>query len=297
MKNNIKISDELLSRFLEGSTNGAEDEQLMELLAENPELIDEMTSIGEASKLADRKPLVQPDLDAAAQQIHTTLTVSPTINVEVAPDRKRRIRLFTSAAAAVAAILLASTIYLVLRPSDSQNNLAQESGSNIDTTTKQSTVEQTYIAQNEESGNSTQQERSAIAGTETPSATENTTPTSGDVYHSAEVEERHYAATQEANSLSMVKPNKSNYLVLCKNLDKAFVFEWNVTNVQQLHFTVKDASGKAVVDVSDPNTKRYELTYRNVYPEKRLNWKLMVEYSDGTNAEQKGQITIDYDLK
>lgn len=296
----LNISEELFSRFLDGRTSEEENEQILQLLAENPELMDEFTAIAKASQLVDHEPLRKPNLEVAAQSIRSVLPESQADKPNVSTNRRRSIRIFTMAAAAVAAILLASTIYLLLRPTNPQNTLVQDNKSETDSTLIQPKVEQTYIAQNEtsesvisEATSSTVENETSTAGTTT---TETPSSTPSNEYYSTQVEERHYASIQEANSLSITKPNKSNYLVLCKNLDKTFVFEWNASNVQKLHFTVKDASNKVIAEVTDAATKRYELSYRKIYPEKQLTWKIFVIYKDGSKDEQSGQINIDYNI-
>ncbi len=296
----LNISEELFSRFLDGKTSEEENEQILQLLAENPELMDEFTAIANASQLADHEPLRKPDLEVAAQSLRTVLSESQADNPNVTTKRRRGIRIFTMAAAAVAAILLASTIYLLLRPTNPQNTLVQDNKPETDSKLIQPQVEQTYIAQNETSESVISEATSSTVENETSTSaappTETPSSTLSNEYLSVQVEERHYATTQETNSLNVVKPNKSNYLVLCKNLDKTFVFEWNASNVQKLHFTVKDASNKVIAEITDTNTKRYELSYRKVYPEKQLIWKLAVTYKDGSKDEQSGQVNIDYDV-
>lgn len=296
----LNISEELFSRFLDGRTSEEENEQILQLLAENPELMDEFTAITKASQLVDHEPLRKPNLEVAAQSIRSVLPESQADKPNVSTNRRRSIRIFTMAAAAVAAILLASTIYLLLRSTNPQNTLVQDNKSETDSTLIQPKVEQTYIAQNETSESVISEVTSSTVEDETSTAATTTTETPSSTpsneYYSTQVEERHYASTQEANSLSITKPNKSNYLVLCKNLDNAFVFEWNASNVQKLHFTVKDASNKVVAEVTNSDTKRYELSYRKIYPEKQLTWKLAVTYKDGSKDEQSGQVNIDYDV-
>ena len=296
----LNISEELFSRFLDGRTSEDENEQILQLLAENPELMDEFTAIAKASQLVDHEPLRKPNLEVAARSVRTVLSESQADNPNVTTKCRRGIRIFTMAAAAVAAILLASTIYLLLRPTNPQNTLVQDNKSETDSTLIQPKVEQTYIAQNETSESVISEATSSTVENETSTAKTNTTETPSSIpsneYHSVQVEERHYAATQETNNLNVVKPNKSNYLVLCKNLDKTFVFEWNASNVQKQHFTVKNASNKVIAEVTNNDTKRYELSYRKIYPEKQLIWKLAVTYKDGSKDEQSGQINIDYNI-
>lgn len=296
----LNISEKLFSRFLDGRTSEEENEQILQLLAENPELMDEFTAIAKASQLVDHEPLRKPNLEVAAQSIRSVLPESQADKPNVSTNRRRSIRIFTMAAAAVAAILLASTIYLLLRPTNPQNTLVQDNKSETDSTLIQPKVEQTYIAQNETSESVISEATSSTVENETSTSaappTETPSSTLSNEYLSVQVEERHYASTQETNSLSVTKPNKSNYLVLCKNLDNAFVFEWNASNVQKLHFTVKDVSNKVIAEVTNNDTKRYELSYRKIYPEKQLTWKISVIYKDGSKDEQSGQINIDYNI-
>ena len=99
----LNISEELFSRFLDGRTSEEENEQILQLLAENPELMDEFTAIAKASQLVDHEPLRKPNLEVAAQSIRSVLPESQADNPNVTTKRRRSIRIFTMAAAAVAA--------------------------------------------------------------------------------------------------------------------------------------------------------------------------------------------------
>ena len=107
--------------------------------------------------------------------------------------------------------------------------------------------------------------------------------------------EKNYAAAQVANTLTVTKPAKDPYRVLCKNLEKTLNFEWTATNVKTLHFTVTDSKGKTIAESKDANSNYYLLKYREIYPEQQLKWTLVVTFEDGTQEKRSGQINIDYE--
>lgn len=295
--NKLNISDELFAKYLDGTASEEENEQILKLLAEDPELLEEFIAIAEASKLTDHEPLATPNLEEASRQIKANLHAIQASDTAVSNNRKRHIRLYITAAAAVAAILLASTIYLLLRPTPNDNFLAHQEETVTDTLA--TTQNEILIAENETPQQHDNMAADEAQQTETETKTEtNSSSASSPVneYHTGLSEEKHYASKAEANSLTMVKPAKTSYAILCKNLDKSFVFEWTATNVQSLCLTIKNSQGKTIAETTDINALRYELLYRSVYPEKQLSWSLIVNYKDNTKEQRNGQIQIDYNL-
>ena len=293
--NKLNISDELFAKYFDGTASEGENEQILKLLAEDPELLEEFTAIAEACKLTDHGPLATPNLEEASQLIKANLPTTQFSDTAISNNSKRHIKLYITAAAAVAAILLASTIYLMLRTTPNDSFLVHQEETTTDTLTTTQSQNEILIAETE-----TPQQRDDMAANEAQQ-TETETNTSlasspANEYHTGFSEEKHYASKTEANSLSLVKPAKTSYAILCKNLDKSFVFEWTATNVQSLHLSIKNSQGKTIVETTDKEALRYELPYRSVYPEKQLNWSLVVNYKDNTQELRNGQIQIDYNL-
>lgn len=299
--NKLNISDELFAKYLDGTASEEENEQILKLLAEDPELLEEFTAIAEASKLTDHEPLATPNIEEASRQIKANLPAIQASDTAVPNNRKRHIRLYITAAAAVAAILLASTIYLLLRPTSNDSFLAHQEETVTDTLATTQTQNEILIAENEtpqqHDNMAADEAQQTEAETETKTETNSSSASSpANEYYTGLSEEKHYASKAEANSLTMVKPAKTSYAILCKNLDKSFVFEWTATNVQSLCLTIKNSQGKTIAETTDINALRYELLYRSVYPEKQLSWSLIVNYKDNTKEQRNGQIQIDYNL-
>lgn len=295
--NKLNISDELFAKYLDGTASEEENEQILKLLAEDPELLEEFTAIAEASKLTDHEPLATPNLEKASRQIKANLPATQASDTAVANNRKRHIRLYITAAAAVAAILLASTIYLLLRPTPNDSFLAHQEETATDTLATTQTKNEILIAENEKPQQHDNMAADEAQQTETETETNSSSASSPvNEYHTGLSEEKHYASKAEANSLTMVKPAKTSYAILCKNLDKSFVFEWTATNVQSLRLSIKNLQGKTIAETTDKEAFRYELPYRSVYPEKQLSWSLVVNYEDNTQEQRNGQIQIDYNL-
>lgn len=295
--NKLNISDELFAKYLDGTASEEENEQILKLLVEDPELLEEFTAIAEASKLTDHEPLAISNLEEASRQIKANLPAIQASDTAVSNNRKRHIRLYITAAAAVLAILLASTIYLLLRPTPNDKFLAHQEETVTDTLATTQTQNEILIAENEKPQQHDNMAADEAQQTETETETNTSSASSpANEYHTGFSEEKHYASKAEANSLSMVKPAKTSYAILCKNLDKSFVFEWTATNVQSLHLSIKNSQGKTIAETTDKDALRYELPYRSVYPEKQLSWSLVVNYKDNTQEQRNGQIQIDYNL-
>ena len=291
----LNISDELFSRFIDGKTSETEEKQLLKEIAENPEMMEEFIAISKGSSLTDQKPFQNPNFVTAKQNIKNSLSAEKFSNVNPFVNRKRRFRILVTAAATIAIVLITSMIYLLMRPVVDQNTFVQDAAM-IDSTYTQAEENYIYMAKNEVSDSTALKLISKTSESELNTPNEVGEALSEESYI-VQREELYYAAAQEANNLSVVKPNKGDYSILCKNLDRSFLFEWKASNVQKIHFKVVNSQGKTVAEVTDPSVKCYELIYRSVYPESQLNWTLSVTYKDNTQDIQKGKINIDYNVK
>lgn len=291
----LNISDELFSRFIDGKTSETEEKQLLKEIAENPEMMEEFIAISKGSSLTDQKPFRNPNFVTAKQNIKNSLSAEKSSNVNPFVNRKRRFRILVTAAATIAIVLITSMIYLLMRPVVDQNTFVQDAAM-IDSTYTQAEENYIYMAKNEVSDSTALKLISKTSESELNTPNEVGEALSEESYI-VQREELYYAAAQEANNLSVVKPNKGDYSILCKNLDRSFLFEWKASNVQKIHFKVVNSQGKTVAEVTDPSVKCYELIYRSVYPESQLNWDLLVTYKDNTQDIQKGKININYNVK
>lgn len=284
----MDISDEMLSRFVEGTTDEADEKYILHSLEDDELSAEDLASIAEAAKLVDTAPKQIPNLFLAKRQIEDTLKNDNKKSAAPTSGRSKS-RVYWAVAASIA-MLLCVALFLLFRPDGSDQNFVQN-GSDTSSVT---------ITQPQQDGNLAQ---TTIQADNTPAKPQKTNDTEEEtnvqeegVIHSSQIIEKQYAGTKTANSLMVSKPSKDNYSVLCKNLDKAFQFEWSATNVQSLNFSVTNTQGKTIAQTSSISDNHYQLKYSDIYPEKKLYWTLEVVFKDGAREKRSGQIQIDYDL-
>ena len=281
------ISDELLSKFLEGMTDEVEDTRLLQVMEDDNLSDEDLVAIAEAAKLADAVPQQAPNLDLAKKQIVESLRNDD--EVETVPTIKRSMTRMIWALAASAAIVIAVALFILFRPDDPGQNFAQTGTDSTAVTTTQPQQEKNLAQTTAPSDN-------APAIQQKNSNTSEETVAPEETIHTSQVMEKQYAKTQIANNLTVIKPNKDNYRILCKNLEKSLNFEWTATNVQNLHFTVSNAQGKVLAELLDKSATQYALTYSKIYPERQLNWTLKIVFEDGTSVSRHGKVNVDYNL-
>lgn len=287
----MNISDELLSKFLEGRTDGAEDVRLLQELDAEDISLEDLAAIAEAAKLVDVEPQKTPDLTKAEDQVKAVLDSSARETMPYVTDRRRSRQRIVWATAASVAVVLAVALFFLFRPERSDNNLAQQEKERVETESKTQGQNQETTVKTEQTDKTRQNDMPSKNDAEgvQPEPT-NAQPEEC----TTQMMEKQYAQKAQASSLTVVKPNKDNYRVLCKNLEKTLDFEWSAMNVQTLHFEVKDPKGKTVAETRDVSTRHYELKYQDIQPEKKLTWALVVVFKDGTQEKRTGQIQIDY---
>ena len=205
----LNISDELFSRFIDGKTSETEEKQLLKEIAENPEMMEEFIAISKGSSLTDQKPFQNPNFVTAKQNIKNSLSAEKFSNVNPFVNRKRRFRILVTAAATIAIVLITSMIYLLMRPVVDQNTFVQDAAM-IDSTYTQAEENYIYMAKNEVSDSTALKLISKTSESELNTPNEVGEALSEESYI-VQREELYYAAAQEANNLSVVKPNKGDY--------------------------------------------------------------------------------------
>lgn len=283
----MNISDEMLSKFMEGRTDEVEEARLLQTVEDDGLSAEDLAAIAEAAKLADTAPKQAPNLDMAKKQIAESLRNED--KVKTISTLKRSKSRMIWALAASAAIVIAVALFILFRPDDPGQNFAQTGTDSTAVTTTQPQQEKNLAQTTAPSDN-------APAIQQKNSNTSEETVAPEETIHTSQVMEKQYAKTQIANNLKVIKPNKDNYRILCKNLEKSLNFEWTATNVQNLHFTVSNAQGKVLAELSDKSATRYALTYNKIYPERQLNWTLKIVFEDGTSESRTGKVNIDYNL-
>ena len=290
----MNISDELLSKFLEGMTDEVEEARLLQAVEDDGLSAEDLAAIAEAAKLADTAPKQAPNLDLAKKQIAESLRNEDKVKT-ISTLKSPKARVMWAMAASVA-IVLAVALFFLFRPDSSDQNFAQQNDNRVEEVAKEQ--ESKSKPDRETATDKTEKVRhNEKLSTNT---TENV-QSEPDELQSAPIMsqklEKNYAKTQTANSLTVTKPNKDNYRVLCKNLEKTLTFEWSATNVQKLHFTITNAQGKVLAELTDKTTIHYALVYNKIYPERQLKWKLEAVFEDGTSESRSGQIQIDYQIQ
>lgn len=288
----INISDEMLSKFMEGRTDEVEEARLLQAMEEDGFTAEDLAAIAEAAKLADAAPNQAPNLDLAKRQIAESLRNEDKVKT-IPTFKSPKARVMWAMAASVA-IILAVALFFLFRPDSNEQNFAQQDESRVETEVK---TEKQESETTDKTGLTDKNRKDNISSN---TDTEVVQPEQEEVQSTPitpQKLEKNYAKTQIANSLTVTKPNKDNYRVLCKNLEKTLIFEWSVTNVQKLHFTVTDAQGKVLAELTDKTTTHYALVYNKIYPERQLKWKVEAVFEDGTSESKSGQIQIDYQIQ
>jgi len=287
-----QISDELWMRYLEGDVSEEEAERLMRLMAEDDALLEEYLAVSESQKRVDSQPLASPNQELAQKQIREALKgiVADKENVKTLPLHTN-LRKYVAMAAA-AALLIGVALFFLLWPDHNDNNLAQQEKQHVEAGAKTQSQSPETTAGQEQSDMIRKNDIPSNKGTN--AVQPEPTAAQEEIYSSQKLE-KNYASTQIANSLTVTKPSKDDYRVLCKNLEKTLNFGWSATNVRTLHFAVKDSKGKTIAESNDIEADHYELKYRDIQPEKKLTWSLTVVFKDGTQERRGGRIQIDYD--
>ena len=285
----MNISDELLSKFLEGKTDDVEDARLLQAME-----AEDLAAIAEAAKLADTAPQQTPNLLLAKKQIEDSLKDNEIVE-NIPTIQRSKSRVYWAVAASIA-VLLAVALFLLFRPDSSDQNFAQQENNRIEEVSKEQ--ENKSKTTRETSTDKTDKVRHGeITPTNDPQSVQSETNDAQSAPITSQKLEKNYAATKTANSLTVTKPGKNDYRVLCKNLEKSFQFEWSASNVQNLHFTVTNAQGKVLAELTDKNATHHTISYNKIYPERQLKWTLKVVFEDGTSEICSGQVQIDYQVQ
>ncbi len=283
----LNITDEKWMRFLAGNVSEEESAAIIRQMAEDDALMEEYMAVMGASKLVDTPSQEPPDMAKAEAQIVQAL---PKSSVPMLTQGRKHKRLYW--AAALLTLLVGTTVFFVTRYGDDANRLA-ETGRKQRPRLNSVNVSESKVSMRQNNG-SENTERLNESVTEHDVGVQSSP--SGE-WHTLQLEEKHYAESLVANELTMIKPNKESYAVLCKNLDKSFSFQWKTANMKSLHFEVKDIRGNVVAETKDANADGYDMKYRMAYPANQLVWRLNVTYQDGSKESRTGKINVDYQIQ
>lgn len=297
--NEWKITDELLVRYIDGLTTAEEDARIEAALAADAALMEEFVLMAEAARLADSTPVKKPDMNNVQMDVCNVIRGN-----NVTKHRNLWIRV-AAVAGAVAAVLL--VVLLVVKPFKENPTLVAQNDANasetnhpVDARSEEGNSEVTNHSQSEIIIENQKDE--SITADNRGFAEAQPGETSANDANEVEVLtvqklEKNYASSAEANHLSIEKPSKVNYRLLCKNLDKNFTFQWKASNVKTLTFTIKNKQGKTIAELNDAQADHFAVSYHKLYPENYLIWCVSVIYNDGKREQKSGVLQIDYDIQ
>ncbi len=280
------ISDELLSKFLEGKTTEEENEKISAYCDAHGETIEELLIMRQAATMADKQSDYTIDEDKALHFVEQTLQTH---------SRKKRVSLavWISVAAAMAILIIVSAflffsnenVPLMADKTQPSQIVVGDSTDEFDTTKTETSVKQSSHTDEKE------------LWSEEPQLSDNNLPAErGEPLH-VEVLEKSTATTQSAaNNFTMLKPSKTPYRIICKNLDKSFVFQWETVNAKKIEFILMNDQHKVIVEKKELNLNSFSLMFRDVAVYSVLYWKVKIVFEDNTTTQKTGRIDIQYEL-
>jgi len=284
-KKTLDISDHLLAKFLDGKTDTFETERVLEYLNKEKEHLEDFMNIRSAIQI-DTDPPIEIDLserlDFVKQQIESSNSGKKTI--------KKRFYLISSIAAAAMVIGVISLIFFIDTNKDTyfaenQKNYKDNTPIHQDNVSEQ--VISTNLNDKELVSNEMQNKnRPVIIPTEIEQEEETEIPIQIQQYNTA-------AKIIEGNLFEVVKPAKTPYIILCKNLNKTFDFQWK-TNAEKIEVVLKDRAGKILL-AKDISQTGLQLKYEEYFKYLEIYWELKATFQDGTTEEKFGilQLLVD----
>lgn len=232
----------------------------------------------EAERLTDSEPLQKPNMLLAQNQVKSTIK---------GKSNKRKPWMYMAAASVALAVGVA--LFFVLKNANSSEDF-------VHNTNKKNIVQDKNDIDIEAKRSDTVKyaERSPINSPSQKKA--DNSVEQEDVPLQASKLDKNYATMEVISHIEMISPNKENYNILCKNLDKVFTFKLKSENVKSQVFTIRDSHGNVIVEASNATLNKYEMPYKKVYPEKKLHWELIVVHEDGIKTSKKGTINITYEI-
>lgn len=280
------ISDELLSKFLEGKTTEEENEKISAYCDAHGETIEELLMMRQAASMADKNS------DFVIDEVKALHFVEQTLQTH---SRKKRVTLavWISVAAAMAILIVVGTFLffsnenstLIGHETQPHQTVAEDSTDKSNATLTDTSLMQTHRTDRVE------------LSQEEPQLSENKSSEEGRTPLSVEISEKSTAAVQSAeNAFSMVKPNKTPYRLVCKNLDKSFLFQWEAVNAKKVEFTLRNDQQRVIVEKKELTSNSYSLLFRDVAAYSVLYWKVKIVFEDNSTTQKTGRIEIKYEL-
>lgn len=275
-----QVSDELLAKFLDNKTSKEETEIVLKFINEDKENFEEFLTIRKASMLVDQKPCNTID--------DITIPEISSYNPKPFNNKKKKVLMFISIAASVLFIISISFYFVFRSPLSNPTELAHNNSQN---SMKVDSIENKSLSSDDERG------KQIDSSTENNQSSNDPNNTNGKVNDEVpvQIKTQNYGSTQSVeNKLEMVKPSKSPYSILCKNLQKELVFQWNIVNAKKIEISLLNSNRKLIVSHSDSNMKSYSVFFKDLNKEKTIIWELKVLFDDNTTQTKTGVIQITY---
>lgn len=275
-----QVSDELLAKFLDNKTSEEETEIVLKYINDDKENFEEFLNIRKASMLVDQKPCNTIE-NIAISKTNKNNSKQFFLN-------KKKLALLISVAASVLFIISIPFYFVFRNPLSNPSELAHNNSQN---SMKVDSIENKSLSSDDERGkqidSSTENNQSSNDPNNTNGKTNDEVP--------VQIKTQNYGSTQSVeNKFEMVKPSKSPYSILCKNLEKEFVFQWNIVNAKKIEISLLNSNRKLIVSHSDSNMKSYSVFFKDLNKEKTIIWELKVLFEDNTTQTKTGVIQITY---
>lgn len=286
------MKDELLMRFIDGTATPEEVETVMEMLSKDDEAAKEWMQMVNAASLVDTPaPVVVNESDAETFVLNA-LNRSEAAGVQSSKKVRRLPWIIGGVAAAAAAIAFVVTLSLnnssptpvgnlqagiapedtivVSAPSDTIVELQN---------TVQDIRQQEYLAETKEENTVVSQKQQidqvSTAGKGTMTFQDTT------------------AVSIDAPVFNVLKPAKSPYRVKVKNIDKDFVFEWEIKSVKNMTLIIVASNGTIVFEKSiDSESRSCPVAASELTDKGKLKWTLTAVFEDETEVVREGAIEL-----
>lgn len=274
------ISDELLARFLDHKTTEEETELVLSYLNEEKDHLEEFLSIRKASLLAGKTASQTIDIkDSAAFIKNNTHSSKKSTN-------NKRVALWISVAASIIVIISVSYFIVYHKPHSNPMELAQTTSQDSLKLKNEEEISNSVPIKNEDPIINTDKKQ-PIDPDLNKSESDNGIP--------VQIKTQHNATSQSVeNSLSIIKPAKSPYTILCKNMEKELFFQWQNTTAKSVTFRLFNSKNEVIITKSDPTMRSFALLFKELKKEKKIFWEVKVVFEDGTSDMKTGRIEITY---
>ena len=284
-KNSIDLSDHLLAKFLDGKTDASETELVLAYLNEDKENFEDFMNIRSAITAETEYPLeidIEERLNVVKQHIASSNNRKKTF--------RKRLYIATSFAAAA---MISGIVFLLIFINPEKNNSITAQEKNIENIINPDTVnEQVPVMHKNFENDLAENELSEKNMQQNKNKSKKLIPDNDEeiIELPVQIQHQNMAYKTEANLFEMVKPAKTPYIVLYKNLDKTFDFKWK-TNAEKVEVALKDKSGKILLE-KDVSQTGLHIKYEDYYKYLEIHWELKAIFQDGTTEKKTGILQL-----